>query len=103
MSDRDVRLPPRYGIPVIGPLQLLAGWSFDALTRTRYTVIAPPAEAGGTPHSDDHPRWFVDAYLWAQIVAEPLPATARVEVVRRRFGRVKTVAVRHGMGGDMID
>ena len=103
MSDRDVRLPPRYGVPVIGPLRLLAGWSFDALTRTRYTVIAPPAGGDGPIRRDDHPRWFVDAYLWAQIVAESLPASARVEVVRSRFGRVKTVAVSHGTGGDMID
>ncbi len=103
MSDRDVRLPPRYAIPVIGPLQLLVGWLVDALTRTRYTVVAPPAEAGGSDRRDDEPRWFVDAYLWAQIVAESLPASARVEVVRRRFGRVKTVAVRRGTGGDMID
>jgi hypothetical protein len=103
MSDRDVKLPPRYGVPVIGPLRMLTGWAFDALTRTRYSVNSPPPDDGGSPRRDDHPRWFVDAYLWAQIVAETLPATARVEVVRSRFGRVKTVAVRYGTGGDMID
>jgi hypothetical protein len=103
MSDRDVKLPPRYGVPVIGPLRMLTGWALDALTRTRYTVISPPAGDVGQARRDEHPRWFVDAYLWAQIVAESLPASARVEVVRTRFGRAKTVATSPGTRGDMID
>jgi hypothetical protein len=102
MSTPDPKLPPRYGVPVIGPLRMLGGWAFDALTRTRYSVVAAPA---GDPSSrrDEHARWFVDAYVRAQIVAESLPASARIEVVRARFGLTKTVAVNHGTNGDMID
>jgi hypothetical protein len=100
MSSPEPKLPPRYGVPVIGPLR--SGWGFDALTRTRYSVVAPPA---GDPafRRDEHSRWFIDAYIWAQIVAESLPASARVEVVRARFGRTKTVAVSYGTNGDMIE
>jgi hypothetical protein len=103
MPGPNPKLPHRYAVPIIGPLRMLAGWAFDSLTRTRYAVVAPPAGKDGSFRRDEHARWFVDAYLWAQIVAEGLPASARIEVVRARFGRTKTVAVSQGTNGDMID